>query len=312
MVRHSKFLKFENIPIKKLVVGKGNVRTENVTESISDLAEHIYVNDLLEPIVVYSVDDIKSDSDLYESRKQFKGKFEILAGQRRYTAFLHLDKQYPGEGFDKIPCHVRLPPEDELDAKAISIGENLTQLPMTLADAIDACETLFRKYNDERTVARKYGVSVALVKKYVKFARLPKILQDNLAAFDKNPKTAMNIALEAVDALDYVKDGEVPEKKVYDFAKMLGEKKKKSNEEYTKLKQAAEKNPKKSLAEIEKASVKIKNPKRFNILLDADNSDDLEELAESIGVTPEEEGRDLIIDGLRTKKSREEHTDEEN
>ncbi len=122
----------------------------------------------------------------------------------------------------------------------------------------------------------------------------------------------MNIALEAVDALDYVKDGEVPEKKVYDFAKMLGEKKKKSNEEYIKLKQAAEKNPKKSLTEIEKDSSKIKNPKKYTVLLDADNSDDLDELAESIGITPEEQGRDLIIDGLRTKKSREEHSDEKN
>lgn len=294
------------------MIGKGNVRTENVTESISDLSEHIYVNGLLEPIVVFPIDDIKSSSDLYESRKQFKGKFEILAGQRRYNAFLHLDKEYPNDGFDKIPCHVRIPPEDELDAKAISIGENLTQLPMTLADAIDACETLFRKYNDERTVARKYGVSVALVKKYVKFARLPKLLQDNLAAFDKNPKTAMNIALEAVDALDYVKDGAVPEKKVYDFAKMLGEKKKKSNEEYTKLKQAAEKNPNKSLAEIEKASSKIRNPKKFNIILEAEHSDDLEKLAENIGITPEEEAHDLIVDGLQTKSSREEHIDDEN
>ena len=154
MVRVSKFIKFDDIELKKLYVGKSNFRTENVNEGIEELMDHIYVNDLLETIVVYAVDDLKEDNDMLESRKdkQGKGLFEILAGQRRFAAFKKLDKKYPGEGFEKIPCHIRRPPDDELDAKAISIGENLTQLPVTLADAIDACDTLFKKYGDEREI----------------------------------------------------------------------------------------------------------------------------------------------------------------
>ena len=189
MVRGNKFLRFEDIELKKLYVGKSNFRTENVNEGIEELMDHIYVNDLLETIVVYAVDDLKEDNDMLESRKdkQGKGLFEILAGQRRFAAFKMLDKAYPKEGFEKIPCHVRQPPDDELDAKAISIGENLTQLPVTLADAIDACDVLFKKYGDEKIVAKRYGISENIIKKYVKFARLPKILQDKVVGVIKIP-----------------------------------------------------------------------------------------------------------------------------
>lgn len=309
MARQNKFLKFDDIPLDKLIVGPGNVRTENVEESLDDLAQHIYVNGLLEAIVVFNVDDLDSNHELFEARKDHKGKFEILAGQRRLNAFLKLDKEHSGEGFDKIPCHIRIPPENDEEAKAISIGENLTQLPMTLADAIDAVDYLYKKYNDEKIIARKHGISVNLVKKYVKFARLPKLLQDNLGAFHKSPKTAMNLALEAVDALDYTKDGEVPEKKVYEFAKMLGEKRKKSLEEYTKLKQAGEKNPKKSLEEIEKESYKIRNPKKYGVVLEPEVSDDLEESASISGNSPEEEAHDIIVDGLKTRLAKDTKTD---
>ena len=47
-------------------------------------------------------------------------------------------------------------------------------------DAIDAVATLYDQYNDERTVSKRFGISVTLVKKYVKFSRLPKLIQDNL------------------------------------------------------------------------------------------------------------------------------------
>jgi hypothetical protein len=228
MARANKFIKFDDIELKKLYVGKSNFRTENVNEGIDELMDHIYVNDLLETIVVYAVDDLKEDNDMLESRKdkQGKGLFEILAGQRRFAAFKNLDKKYPGEGFEKIPCHIRRPPDDELDAKAISIGENLTQLPVTLADAIDACDVLFKKYGDVKIVAKKYGISEKIVKKYVKFARLPKLLQDNLATINKNPKAAMTLAIEATDILNWFKDGDVPPEKVLELAKKLGEKKK--------------------------------------------------------------------------------------
>ena len=175
MANINKFIKFENLPLDVLIVGKANVRTENIEESLADLMEHIHINGLLESIVVFSVDELNPGHNLYDSRKAHNGKYEILAGQRRYNAFVELNKKYPGEGFDKIQCHIRTPPEDEEEAKAISIGENLTQLPMTLADSIDACDFLFKKYSDERIIA--FGISVQLAKKYVLDFQM---LQNNL------------------------------------------------------------------------------------------------------------------------------------
>ena len=136
------------------------------------------------------------------------------------------------------------------------------------ADLIDAVTEIWKKYQSMDIITRKFGIPKNVIRKYVKFARLPKLLQDNLSVFHKNPKTAMNVALDAVDALDYEPAGKVKVKKVFDLAKKLGKAKKVSNFSYRKLKQAAEKNPNKSLKEIEKIAGKIRPPKTVKILFE--------------------------------------------
>lgn len=299
----NKFLRFEEINLDDLYVGESNVRTENVKVDLEILKEHIYVNGLLESIVVFAVDDLSEDHDLYASRKGRKGKYEILAGQRRFTAFKELDNEHPGEGFDRIPCHVRTPPEDGFDAKAISIGENLTQLPMTLADSIDACDTLFKKYNDPKIVARKHGISVYLVNKYVKFARLAPSIQNNLGKIHKSPKTAMNLALEATDAIDCDNNDPESVNKALNLAIRLGEKKKESKDDYNRLKQAAEENPKASLEDMEKESNKVRNPKIYKVRLEFNIANDLDSLAESHGIDPEDEAAVIIKEELPIRVS---------
>ena len=299
-----KFKKFDYIELDKLYVGLSNVRVENATdeEELSILAEHIGKHGLLEPIVVFAVNDIDDDHPLYETRKNFKNKYEILAGQRRWSSFKKLNKENPGEGWDKIPCHIREAPEDDVDAKAISLGEGLTQLPYTMTDIIDACDTLFKKYNDPSIVAKMTGISKTLVNRYVKFARLPKFIQENLGSIHKTPKTAVNLAVEASDALGWSQDSEVPEKKVHDLAMKLGEKKKNSQEEYKKFKQAAEENPKQSLLKIEEESLKIMSPKKFSVILDAKTAIRLEAAAERNGHDASEEISDIVEEGLSRRE----------
>ncbi len=306
----NKFKGFENIPIDNLYVGLSNVRVENATdeEELSNLAEHIGVHGLLEPIVVFSKNDLDESHELYETRKVIKEEYEILAGQRRWNAFKKLHKDYPENGWDKIPCHIRMPPDDEADAKAISLGEGLTQLPYTMTDIIEACDTLFKKFNDPAIVAKKTGISKTLVNRYVKFARLPKLLQDNLGAITKNPKTAVNLAVEAADALAWSKDSGVAEEKVFELAKKLGEKKKHSQEEYKKLKQAAEENPTESIQQIQEESLKIMAPKKMYIILDAKTGKRLDSAAERNGHDPEDEAVELIEYGL---DKREGHSSED-
>ena len=305
----NKFLKFDYIPLEELAVGQSNVRTENTKDedALNDLAEHIGKHGLLEPIVVFDVKSLTPEHPLYLSRKNIKERYEILAGQRRFTAFNEiLNVKNPNSGWNKIPCHIREPPEDETDAIAISLGEGLTQLPFTLADSIEACDKLFKKFNDPKIVSRKTGISVKLIERYVKFNRLPKLLQDNLPMIHKNNKTAVLLAVEAADALKWSNDNDVDEKKVLELAQKLGEKKRKSNEDYKKMKRAAEENPSQAISEIEAISVKMEQPRAFQVVLEAPVYSRLESLSDEQGKEPGDQAADLIEEGLdRNKKMNE-------
>ena len=241
---------------------------------------------------------------LINKNYRIKDKFEILAGQRRYLAFKKiLNKDNPGKGFDKIPCHIREPPEDETDAKAISLGEGLTQVPFTLTDAQNACNELFKVHNDVKIVAKKTGISRMLVERFVKFKRLPKLVQENLTSIFRNPKTATLLAVEASDALTGGEDDPDPEK-ILALAKKLGEKKKKSKDDYKKMKQAAEENPTETIEKIEDISLKIMNPKEYKITLVAKTADKLDKAAEEHGREPEDEATDIIEQGLGIRQAK--------
>jgi len=99
---------------------------------------------------------------------------------------------------------------------------NLTQKKMSPADVSHACNYLFEKYGDVQIVAEKFGISQRLVKKYVKFARLPLLLQENLSEIHVNPKIAIDAAVRAVDLLGYTRNGEISEEDVYELAKTIG------------------------------------------------------------------------------------------
>jgi ParB/RepB/Spo0J family partition protein len=293
----------KSIPLESIIYSRYLSRQLQINKNIEDLISNIKAVGLIQPILVFAIDDLQEGHDLYDSRKEFKGKYEILAGQRRYTAFQELNKQYPGEGFDKIPCHVRQPPDDELDAKAISIGENLTQLPMTMQDSINAVSALFDKHPDERVVSSKFGISIKMVRKYVKVARLPPLLKEHLGTLHKDPRIATNIALDANDALDYDPTDPKDVMRVVQFAKRLAEKKEKGQPEYIRTKEAAEHNPKKSVEEIEKISQTVKVPKLYKIALNAITSYALDSSAKENGHTSEEEGANIITDSLSSRIS---------
>lgn len=275
----------QEIPLTEIVTGKSNVRVHNIDKDIEELAEHIKVNGLLEPIVVF---------------KNPSGKYEILAGQRRFTAIQSL-------GWDKIWCNVRDPPKDEADAKAISIGENLTQLPMTLEDSIEACTFLFERYGDEGIVAKKHGISKSLVKKYVRFARLPDFLKESCrnGELGNDPKKAMTIALKAVDSLNWEKGGDVEDQKVKRFAKLLSEKSKDSASEANDIADEARQDSSRSVEEIAEAATKQKKKKVYKIILNSDYDEKLNKYADTEGLEPGEAASNLIVQSLDEKISSE-------
>ena len=79
------------IPLDEIDEDCDSTRT-SPPDTLKDLIEHIAQHGLLEPIVVC---------------KSGNGKYEILAGHRRYCTYVMLNKNHPGEGWDKIPAHSR-------------------------------------------------------------------------------------------------------------------------------------------------------------------------------------------------------------
>ena len=193
---------YKNIKISDLDIKPRGVRTRHMDEGIDTLTAHIKVHGLLNPLVVTENDD---------------GKYEIISGERRFKAIRGLN-------WSEIPCHI-VSVTDEYDKDSIRLGEQLTSEPLSVSAAIELCNNLYTKYCDMKIVAKKTGISKQLIKRYVKYARLPPLVQDNLGAIHPNPKTAIHLAVEAADALGWGSDSHVSEEDVLKIAKEMAQKK---------------------------------------------------------------------------------------
>ena len=195
------------IPLDQIKVQKYNVRRHDIDVGIEDLSVNIKANGLLQPITAY-----------FNSEKQ---SYVILAGQRRLNAHHNLNEQYPKEGFDKIKCIVIDEPESDNRKMSLSLAENITQLPMTNSDLVKAVTDLYNIYHDYDIVQEEFGLTKYMVDKFVKLARLPDRIKTavNEGEISPSTKTAENSALKAVDALNYVKGGDVPIETVLQLAK---------------------------------------------------------------------------------------------
>src|SRR5438552_3518111 len=148
---HAKIVEVKELPMSDLVIGKGQVRLSDVGKGIDELAASIDKIGQLEPIVVAPSSE--------------KGKFEILTGQRRFLACKQLKK-------DKILACILEERVDEIEAKVISLTENLLRLDINRKDLIDACTMLYRKYGSIKDVASETGLPYNEVRLYVRYDRL--------------------------------------------------------------------------------------------------------------------------------------------
>jgi ParB family chromosome partitioning protein len=145
-------LALKRVPLKDLVIGKGQVRKTQVSKDISELADSIRVVGQLQPIVIC------------ESAVQ-PGKFEILTGQRRFLACKELGK-------DDIWAMILDRPIPEDEAKVISFAENLIKRDPNKADYTDMCNYLYKLYGDVKIIAEKTGLPASKVREYLKYVSL--------------------------------------------------------------------------------------------------------------------------------------------
>ena len=159
-----------DIPLEDLEIGMSQVRTRQLKQGITELAESIRKQGLLEPIMVCPGSE--------------DGKYEILTGQRRYLA--HVELKAP-----TIKAVVLDKRADEIEAKVISLTENMMRRDLNRQDLIDACTFLYKKYDSVKAVAEETGLPYHEVREYVKFDRLSEPLKEMVTKNEVNLKTAL-------------------------------------------------------------------------------------------------------------------------
>lgn len=267
------------IPIDEVKIQKFNVRKKDIQTGIEDLAASIKAVGLLQPITVFL------DSE--------NNRYVILAGQRRFNAYTYLNEEFPGEGFDKIRAIVIPEPESDQEKMALSLAENVTQLPMQNLEIVKAVTELYNTYHDYAIVKEKFGLTEYMINKYVRLARLPQAVVDaiNDGQIHSNPKTAENAALRAVDALNYTKGGEVDEAFVVEMAKEYS----KGEIEEELLTAEAKKGG--DISEIKSRASK-KTTKKIEVNLSTDVHTKLSKVADNSGTNASAKATSYVLEGV--------------
>lgn len=205
----AKIEEYRDIPLDDLVIGKGQVRTQNPGKEVEELARSIEAQGLLQPIVVCA--------------GRATGKWEILTGQRRFLAHKYLNR-------DSIPAAVLDERVSEEQAKAISITENLIRRQLSGKELKDGILYLYNIYGSVQDVVKTTGLPRTKVQGYVKYPRL----LPELKRMVDDGAVDVNAAVKAQDAsnnADGVPDPEVAAKLAQEMSPMSNPQRKKVAQE---------------------------------------------------------------------------------
>lgn len=165
------------IPLNKLVPWTGNVRRTGVSEGLEELAASIAAHGLLQAPIV---------------RKIKRGKFAVVAGQRRLMALRLLASRGAIAADMAVPCQLV---SEEADAGEISLAENIVRVAMHPADQFEAFRDLVDRGTDIGAVAARFGVSEAVVTKRLKLGRLSPVVLDAYRNGDIDLEAAQAFAI---------------------------------------------------------------------------------------------------------------------
>lgn len=148
----------QTIALNKLIPSKANVRRTDSGEGIEELAHSIATHGLRQNLNVKLTEG---------------GKFEVVAGGRRFRALKLLAKQGAVAKAFEVPCNV-LAEED--DAGEISLVENTMRVAMHPDDQFEAFRQMVDAGKGVEDVAARFGVTPAVVERRLKLARVsPKL-----------------------------------------------------------------------------------------------------------------------------------------
>lgn len=182
------------IPLDDLVLGKGQVRLSDTAKGIDELADSIRKVGLLEPIVICTA--------------EVQGKYEIILGQRRFLACQEINKP-------SILAVILDERVDVMEAKILSLTENLIRLDLNPKDLIDVCNDLYNKYGSIQAVVEETALPRNEVAKYVKYPRLVPELKELV----NSREVKIDTALRAQEAAGV--SGDVDTKEAVELAKEM-------------------------------------------------------------------------------------------
>ena len=261
----------KEVALSDLVIGFGQVRTVDVGRDIHELAESIKKIGLLEPIIICPSEE--------------EGKYEIVAGQRRYLAHKEI-------GVETIKAIVIEDKLDELDAKIISLTENWNRRDLSSKDERDACLILWRRYNNVDLIIEDTGLPASKVRKYLRFNSLVAPLK---ALVDRDEVT-LEAAYTAQKALEVT--GDVDEEEVVGVAKELQGMSTPQRKKVTKKRKESPEKPMGAIIEEAKSGEKLI---QVAVTLGEASHKGLQKYAQSEGTNQNSACGELIEEGLVNK-----------
>ena len=178
----------QDIPLDRLFVSESNVRRQERSADIDELAASIRRDGLQQAIVVQPAN----------------GRFEILIGQRRFIAAKLLN-------LPSLPARVRRTRLNAFDAKVISFAENVQRRDLSPRDKAEACQYLLDELRTVAAVAERLGVTEQTVRKWLGYAGVHEGLKELVEEGQITVPTAMRLA-------EYVED----ERKAVQIAERIG------------------------------------------------------------------------------------------
>lgn len=181
----------ETIPLNKLIPWSGNVRKTDASTGIEELAASIASHGLLNPLLV---------------RKDKRGKYAVIAGQRRLLALQSLVAIERIDADCGIECRIA---GDGASASELSLAENVVRVAMHPADEFEAFRDLVDQGASIDDIAARFGVAEARVEKRLRLGRLSPVI---LAAY-----RAGDIGLEEAIAFTLGSDHSTQERVLADL-----------------------------------------------------------------------------------------------
>lgn len=144
----------KQIPIDEIVPNRFQPRTVFVEERIDELAQTIKTHGVIQPIVVRERD----------------GKFEIIAGERRFRAVTKL-------GWDTIPAIIK--EFNDSQTASIALIENLQREGLTAIEEAVAYAKLIELHGlTQESLAQRLGKGQSTIANKLRLLHLPQIVQD--------------------------------------------------------------------------------------------------------------------------------------